>query len=74
MTYCIAIWGNCSPALFDKIENIYARAARVIYKLPSEFPNERSLVMANWQPLSYIYVIHYVIQKEDIISYPSDLL
>ena len=55
VTYCIAIWGNCSPALFDKIENIHARAARVIYKLPSELPNEQSLAMANWQPLSYIY-------------------
>ena len=47
--------GKLFPALFDKIENIHARAARVIYKLPSELPNERSLEMANWQPLSYIY-------------------
>ena len=48
--------GNCcSPALFDKVENIHARVARVIYKLPAEFLNEQSLAMANWQPLSYIY-------------------
>ena len=55
ITYHIAIWGNCSPVLFDKVENIHARAATVTHKLPSEFPNERSLSMANWEPLSYIY-------------------
>ena len=55
ITYCIAVWGNRSPALFDKVENIHARTARVIHKLPSEFSNERSLAMANCQPLSYIY-------------------
>ena len=47
-SYCIAVWGNCCPALFDKIENIHARAAKVIYKLPSEFPNIMNKVW-QWQ-------------------------
>ena len=55
ITCCIAIWENWSPALFDKVENIYAGAARTIYKLPSEFSNKLSIAMANWQPLSHIY-------------------
>ena len=55
ITYCISVWGNCSPALFDKVEIIHARAASVINKLPSELSNKQSLAMANWQPLSYIY-------------------
>ncbi len=55
IAYCISIWGNCSPALFDKIENIHARAARVTYNLHPGSTNEQSLDRVNWQPLSYIY-------------------
>ena len=35
ITYCIAIWRNCSPALFDKIENIHAVSLFNILKFKS---------------------------------------
>ena len=48
ITYCIAIWETVPQRCLTKFESIHARAARVIHKLPSEFPNERSLAMAKW--------------------------
>ena len=35
VAYFIAVWVNCSTLLFQNIEEIHARAARVIYDLPS---------------------------------------
>ena len=55
VTYGISVWGNCSVPLFQRLEAIHARAARFIYNLPKELPDEESLKRANWQPLSDIY-------------------
>ena len=55
VTYGISVWGNCSVPLFQRLEAIHARAARFIYNLPKELPDEKSLKRANWQPSSYIY-------------------
>ena len=55
VAYCIAVWGNCSTSLFQNIEEIHARAARVIYDLPSQTSVEDSLMHARWQSISYIY-------------------
>ena len=55
VAYCIAVWGNCSTSLFQNIEEIHARAVRVIYDLPSQTSVEDSLMHAKWQSISYIY-------------------
>ena len=55
ITYCISVWGNCSVALFQKIETVYSRAARQIFNLPRDYPDHVSLTHAKWQPLSCIY-------------------
>ena len=55
VAYCIAVWGNCSTSLFQNIEKVHARAARVIYDLPSQTSAEDSLMHARWQSISYIY-------------------
>ena len=34
ITYCISVWGNCSIALFQKLETIHSRAVRQIFNLP----------------------------------------
>ena len=49
VAYCISVWGNCSTSLFQNIEEIDARAARVIYDLPSQTSVEDSLMHARWQ-------------------------
>ena len=54
VTYGISVWENCSVSLFQRLEAIHTRAARFIYNLPKELPDEESLKRANWQPLPYI--------------------
>ena len=54
ITYCIAIWGSCSPAIFNTLELLHIKAAKLIYKLPSETPDDNVLQIAKWMPLSYI--------------------
>ena len=56
VAYCIAVWGNCATSLWRSIEEIHARAARVIYDLPRQTSVEDSLLHARWQSISYIYI------------------
>ena len=55
VAYCITVWGNSSTSLFQNIEEIHPRAARVTYNLPSQTSVEDSLMHALWQSISYIY-------------------
>ena len=55
ITYCIAVWGSCSPATFNALEQLHIKAAKLIYKLPSETPDDNVLQIAKWMPLSYMY-------------------
>ena len=34
VTYCIAVWGNCSTPRLEKLENIHGWAGKIIYNLP----------------------------------------
>ena len=54
-TYCISVWGNCSEATFNMLEDNHARAARLIHNLPRNLSNEESLARANWQPITFLY-------------------
>ena len=54
-TYCISVWGNCSEATFNMLEDNHARAARLIHNLPQNLSNEESLAIADWQPISFLY-------------------
>ena len=33
ITYCIAIWGSCSPSTLDILGNFHLKAAKLIHKL-----------------------------------------
>ena len=55
ITYCIAIWGSCSPSTFKVLEHLHLKAARLIHKLPSETPDSDVLELVKWKPLGYIY-------------------
>ena len=55
ITYCIAVWGTCPTTSFYKLESLHIKAAKIIYKLPSETPDLEVLNIVKWKPLSYIY-------------------
>ena len=55
VTYCIAVWGTCPTASFNRLEVLNAKAAKMIYKLSSETHDLEALHISNWKPLSYIY-------------------
>ena len=55
ITYCIAVWGSCSLSLFNDLEHLHIKAAKLIHKLPSGTPDCDALKRAKWKPLSYIY-------------------
>lgn len=55
ITYCIAIWGSCSPSTFNELEHLHLKAAKLIHKLPSETPDSDVLDLVKWKSLGYIY-------------------
>ena len=55
VTYGIAVWGTCSISIFNDREQLHIKAAKLIYKIPSETPDLDVLRIANWKPLNYIY-------------------
>lgn len=55
ITYCISVWGGCTTPLFNKLQEIHAKAAIYIQTIPSATDNFKVLKQANWHSLSYIY-------------------
>ncbi len=55
VTYAVAVWGTCSPALFNDLEKIHERAAKIIHQIPSYTDNVETMNMARWDSLDYIY-------------------
>ena len=40
VAYCIVVWGNCSTSLFQNMEEIHARSARLIHDLLNQFKHQ----------------------------------
>ena len=55
VSYCIPVWGGCTAPLFNKLEEIHTKAARLMHDLPRDQDNTHVLQKANWLPLSYMY-------------------
>eukprot|EP00112_Aurelia_sp_Birch-Aquarium-sp1_P014347 Seg309.5 transcript_id=Seg309.5/GoldUCD/mRNA.D3Y31 product="RNA-directed DNA polymerase from mobile element jockey" protein_id=Seg309.5/GoldUCD/D3Y31 len=55
ISYNMLTWGTCSETLFDTVEKIRARAARIVYNITGAHTNEDVLKIANWEPISYMY-------------------
>ena len=53
--YGLAVWGSCSPSLFNNLEEIHLRAAKLIHGGSAQQNNGDILAAANWQPLQYFY-------------------
>ena len=54
VTYCNLVWGTCSPTLLHEVENIRARAAKIIYRLP-DVSNQEALIIAGWESINSMY-------------------
>ena len=56
VTCGLVLWGSCFKAdLFDSLERLHCRAARVIFNLPKDMRSSDVLIQADWHPLSYCY-------------------
>ena len=56
VTYSLVLWGSCFNAdLFDSLERLHCRAARIIFNLPKNMRSLDVLRQADWHSLSYSY-------------------
>ena len=55
VTYGIAVWGSCSASLFNDLERIHIRAARLIHKVAKNIDNGKVLDFVGWNTLRYMY-------------------
>ena len=55
VTYAVTVWGTCPPALFNDLEKIHVRAAKIIHQIPSHSDKVETMNVARWDSLDYIY-------------------
>ena len=55
ITYGISVWGNCSKAMLDKLNNIHVRAAKIIFNRSDNVDNDIILEKVSWKPMLYFY-------------------
>lgn len=55
ITYGLLIWGSCGKTLFDELERIHARAAKIIHSLELQTPKEVVLRETNWKILTELH-------------------
>ena len=49
LTYGLVLWGSCSNAnLFDSLERLHCRVARIIFNLPKDMRSSDVLEKADW--------------------------
>ena len=48
VTYCIAVWGATSAPVFNQLEKLHCKAAKIIHRLPSSAPDYEALQNANF--------------------------
>ena len=52
LTYCDAVWGNCSSTLCDRVERLQNRAGRAILKVPVRTPSYLIRERLKWKSLT----------------------
>ena len=55
VTYGMLIWATCPENRINCLEELHARAARIIHRIPRGTNTQDSLNKANWKPLKYLY-------------------
>ena len=55
VTYGLVVWGPCSKSLFDELEKIHVRAAKIIYGLDWYTPSDQVLALSKWPTVKDLY-------------------
>ena len=55
VTYGMLIWATCPENRINCLEELHARAARIIHRIPRGTNTQDSLNKANWKPIKYLY-------------------
>ena len=59
VTYGLVLWGSCCNSdLFQSLERLHCRAARLIFNLPKDMTSADVLQRARWQTLSINFIIN----------------
>ena len=53
--YVLIIWGSCNKTLFNTLERIHIRAAKLIHGLDWNLPSVDVLARVNWTPIKEFY-------------------
>ena len=46
VVYGMLVWGSCPHSSLQTLEDLHARAARIIHRLPKEMPVEERIIKA----------------------------
>ena len=52
----IIVWGSVSKTLFESLERIHVRAAKLIYGLNWDMPTTQVLATSSWRSLKHTYL------------------
>jgi len=55
VTYGLVVWGSRGKSLFDELEKIHVRAAKIIYGLDWHTPSDQVLAQSKWPTVKDLY-------------------
>ena len=56
ITYGIILWGSCNKSLFNDLEKMHVRTAKIIFYLDWNTPTNDVITICNWKTLRRIYL------------------
>ena len=65
VTYGLVAWGSCGKSLFDELEKIHVRAAKIIYGLDWHTPSDQVLVRSKWPTVKDFYEYRLLMLAHD---------
>ena len=55
ITYGILVWGNCNKTLFEELNKMHVRAAKIIFKCDWRYPSCEVISSSKWNTLYWNY-------------------
>ena len=55
ITYGILVWGNCNKTLFEELNKMHVRAAKIIFKYDWRYPSCEVISSSKWNTLYWNY-------------------
>ena len=76
LTYGIVLWGSCNKSLFDELEKMHVRAAKIIYCLDWNMPTNDVIIVYEWKTLKQIYLesLAKLVQKIYYQTVPTTMI